>query len=161
MILGMTPYTLVHVVISLVGIASGFVVLIAMLHAQRKDGWTMLFLAATVATSVTGFGFPFHGFTPAIGVGIVSMVALVSAIAARYRYRLTGRWRLTYVIGATVAQYLNVFVLVAQAFAKIPGLHELAPNGNEPPFGIAQGIVLLFFVAMGILAARRFHPAAA
>jgi hypothetical protein len=158
MILGMTPYTLVHVVISLIGILSGFVVLFAMFKTERKDGWTILFLASTVATSVTGFGFPFHGFTPAIGVGIVSMVALIAAIAARYRYRLGGWWRLIYVIGAVVALYLNCFVLVAQFFAKIPALHELAPNGNEPPFGIAQGIVLLFFIVMGVVAARRFHP---
>jgi hypothetical protein len=158
MILGMTPYTFVHVLISLIAILSGFVVLFAMLRSDRKDGWTMLFLVTTVATSVTGFGFPFHGFTPAIGVGVISMVLLAAAIAGRYFFHLAGRWRLIYAVGATAALYLNVFVLVAQAFAKIPALHELAPNGSEPPFGIAQGVVLLFFIVMGVLAARRFHP---
>jgi hypothetical protein len=161
MILGMTAFTLVHVVLSLIGIFSGFVVLYGLLTANRMPGWTSIFLVTTVATSVTGFGFPFNGFTPAIGVGILSMVALVAAIAARYAFHLRGSWRRIYVVGSVVALYFNVFVLVVQAFAKIAAFHALAPNGSEPPFAIAQGAVLVFFIVAGILSVRRFHPAAA
>jgi hypothetical protein len=161
MLQGMSPYTLAHVAISLVGILGGFVVLSGLLTAKRMAGWTAIFLVATVATSGTGFGFPFAGFTPAIGVGILSMIALAAAIAARYFFRLAGFWRPVYVVGAVVALYLNVFVLVAQAFAKVPALHALAPGGSEPPFAIAQAVVLALFVVAGILSVRRFRPAAA
>jgi hypothetical protein len=160
MILGMTIFTFVHVGLSLIGILSGFIVLYGLLTANRMDGWMPTFLVTTVATSVTGFGFPFHGFTPAIGVGILSLVALVATIAARYAFRLAGFWRSVYVVGSVVALYFNVFVLVVQAFAKIAALHALAPNGSEPPFAIAQGVVLVFYIVVGILAVRRFHPAA-
>ena len=160
MILGMTTYTFVHVVLSLIGILSGFVVLYGLLTASRMVGATWIFLIATVATSVTGFGFPFHGFTPGIGVGILSLVALAAAIAGRYVFHLAASWRLIYVVGAVVALYFNVFVLVAQAFLKIAALHALAPTGSEPPFAIAQGVVLVFFIVMGFLSARRFHPVA-
>jgi len=161
MILGMTTFTFAHVVLSLIGILSGFGVLYGLLMANRMVGWTSIFLVTTVATSVTGFGFPFHGFTPAIGVGILSLVALVPAIAARYAFHLRGIWRLIYVVGSVAALYFNVFVLVAQAFAKIAALHMLAPSGSEPPFAIAQGVVLVLFIVAGILSARRFHPLAA
>lgn len=161
MILGMTTYTFVHVVLSLIGILSGLVVLYGLLTANRMNGWTLIFLVTTVATSVTGFGFPFNGFTPAIGVGILSMIALIAAIAARYAFHLAGIWRLVYVAGSVLALYLNVFVLVVQAFLKIPTLHVLAPTGSEPPFAIAQGVVLVLFIIAGILSARRFHPVVA
>src|SRR5947209_11163619 len=113
-------YTIVHVLISLVGIFSCFVVLIGLLDRNRLDGWTALFLATTVATSVTGFGFPFHHLLPSHIVGIISLVVLAIAIAARYRFRLTGAWRPTYVVSVAVALYLNIFVLVAQLFGKVP-----------------------------------------
>jgi hypothetical protein len=120
--------------------------------------WIRLFLTTTAATSLTGFGFPFHGFTPAIGVGIISCVILALAIAGLYAFHLTGAWRWIFVVGSVIAQYLNVFVLVVQSFLKLPALHTLAPHGNEPPFAIAQGIVLVAFVWAGALAVRRFHP---
>ena len=158
----MELYTKVHVVISLVGIASGRVVLLAMVKGSDKRGWTSLFLASTVATSVTGFGFPINGFTPALGFGVISLVVLAAAIAARYVFRLAGPWRWVFVIGAVVALYLNVFVLVVQSFLKIPTLNALAPTGTEAPFAIAQGIVLALFVWAGVLAVRRYQrlPAA-
>ncbi len=159
MIPAMNALLFVHVAISLVGILSGLVVLYGLLTANRMDGWTLLFLATTVATSVTGFFFPLNGFTPAIGVGILSLVILAVTIPARYRFHLSGGWRRIYVIGSVVALYLNVFVLVVQSFLKVPALHALAPQGNEPPFAIAQGIVLLLFVVAGFLSVRRFHPA--
>lgn len=148
-----------HVAISLVGILAGLIVLTGLLTANRMSGWTLLFLATTVATSVTGFLLPFSGFTPAVGVGILSVVVLALAIAARYKFHLAGAWRWLYVAGAVTALYLNVFVLVVQAFLKVPALHALAPQGTEPAFAITQGIVLLGFVAAGVLSVQRFHPA--
>jgi hypothetical protein len=157
----MTTFTLIHVAISLIGILSGFVVLYGLIAAQPLPRWTLLFLTATVATSATGFGFPFQGFTPAIGVGILSLSILAITIPARYVFHLAGAWRWIYVVGAVVSLYFNVFVLVVQSFLKIPALHALAPQGTEPPFAIAQGIVLLLFIGASVLAVRRFHPAPA
>ena len=154
----MDTYTLVHVILSLIGIASGLVVLYGLVTANPMNGWTLLFLVTTVATSLTGFGFPFHGVTPAIIVGILSLLVLTAAIAARYAYHLARSSRWIYIVGAVVALYFNVFVLVVQSFLKIPALHVLAPNGSEPPFAIAQGIVLVLFIIAGFLAVKRFHP---
>jgi hypothetical protein len=156
----MDTLTLVHVVLSLIGIVTGLVVLYGLLTANRMDGWTLVFLFTTVATSVTGFFFPFKGVTPAIILGVLSLVVLAAAIAARYAFHLAGSSRWIYVVGSVVALYFNVFVLVVQAFLKIPALHTLAPKGSEPPFAIAQGIVLVFFILMGILSVKRFYPVA-
>ena len=112
MIFGMTIFTFVHVVLSLVGIFSGFVVVIGLLTTKRLDGWTALFLASTILTSVTGFLFPFHHFMPSHGVGIVSLIVLAVAIFARYGRHLTSAWRRSYVITSVIALYLNVFVLI-------------------------------------------------
>jgi hypothetical protein len=155
---GLAFFTLVHVVISLIGIFSGCTVVLGFITAQQVSKWTTLFLTTTLATTVTGFLFPFNGFTPAIGVGILSMAILVLAILALYKFRLAGPWRSVYVVSAVVALYFNVFVLLVQSFLKIPLLHALAPQGSEPPFAIAQGIVLLLFVVGGFLSVRRFHP---
>ncbi len=159
MILGMTTFTAIHVLLSLAGILSGLVVLVGLRAANPMNGWTLLFLATTLATSITGFFFPFHGFTPAIGVGIVSVVILAAAITARYGFHLAGAWRWIYVVGAVAALYFNSFVLVAQSFLKIPVLHSLAPTGSEPPFALAQGVVLVFYLVAGFLAVKGFHPA--
>ena len=150
-------YTIVHVLISLVGIFSGFVVLIGLLTGNRLDSWTKLFLITTVATSVTGFGFPFHHFTPAHAVGVISLVVLAVAIFARYSRHLAGVWRWIYVISAMVALYLNVFVGVVQSFEKVPPLKALAPTQTEPPFAVTQLIVLTVFVLLAIAAAVRFR----
>ena len=154
----LTVFTLVHVAISLVGIVAGMVVLRGLLNAKRLDRWTVVFLASTVLTSVTGFLFPFHGFLPSHGVAIVSLVILPVAVFARYRRGLIGRWRPAYVITAMTALYLNVFVLGAQTFQKVPPLKALAPTQSEPPFAIAQLVVLAAFVAFTILAVVRFRP---
>ncbi|SRR6266404_6459474 len=153
----MTTFTLIHVAISLVGILAGFVVLFGLFTSKRLDGWTGLFLAATVATSVTGFFFPFHGITPAIVTGIVSLVVLAVAIFARYARHLVGAWRKTYVMSAVLALYLNVFVLIVQSFQKVPALKDLAPTQTEPPFKITQLLVLTLFVALAIIAVLRFR----
>src|SRR5439155_12215308 len=134
MTIGLTILTLVHVLISLAGILSGLVVLFGLLAGRRLDGWTGIFLASTVATSVTGFFFPVHHFMPSHAVGILSLLVLGVAIYARYPRQLVGAWRKTYVISAVVALYFNVFVGIVQAFQKIPALKAVAPKQNEPPF---------------------------
>jgi hypothetical protein len=148
-------YTIVHVVISLVGIGSGLIVMFGLLAGQRLDGQTVLFLATTVATSVTGYGFPFEHLLPSHIVGAISLVVLALAIYARYARHLAGPWRATYVICAVLALYLNVFVLIVQLFLNVPALHLLAPTQSEPPFGVAQLVVLVLFIALGTLAVRR------
>lgn len=150
-------YTMIHTLISLIAIFTGFVVVFGMLTAKRLDGWTKWFLITTVLTSVTGFFFPFHGFTPAIGLGIISLVVLAVAIYARYPRQLTGHWRWIYVITAVIALYFNVFVGVVQSFEKIAALHALAPTQTEPPFKFTQLVVLAIFVVLTIAAAIRFR----
>ena len=150
-------FTLAHVVISLIGIGSGLVVLLGMLTGKRLDGWTGLFLATTVLTSATGFGFPFEQVLPSHIVGCISLVVLALAAYARYGQRLAGAWRRVYVIGALVALYLNVFVLVVQLFRRVPVLQALAPTQSEPPFAIAQLAVLALFIVLGVFATKRFR----
>ena len=160
MVFGMSlvTYTLIHVIISLIGIGAGLVVLFGMFGGKRLDGMTALFLATTVLTSVTGFGFPIAHVTPGIVLGVLSLVVLAIAIPARYSFRMAGKWRAIYVITAVIALYFNCFVLIAQSFLKIPALHALAPKGNEPPFAIAQGILLVLFIVAGIKAVKKFRP---
>ena len=161
MILGLSieTFTIIHVIISLVAIASGIVVLIGMLGSRRMPGWTAFFLLTTVLTSVTGFLFPIRGFTPALGTGIVSCLVLALALYALYAKRLAGAWRWIYVTTAASALYLNVLVLIVQSFQKLPALKPLAPTQSEPPFLIAQGVALIVFFIVGIAAALRFRPA--
>ncbi len=153
---GLEILTFAHVVISLVGIASGVVVLSGLLRARRLDSWTALFLSSTVLTSVSGFFFPVHRFMPSHAVGILSLIALSIAIYARYGRHMAGHWRAGYVTTAMLALYLNMFVLVAQLFAKVPALKAVAPTQSEPPFGITQLSVLVVFIALTVAAARRF-----
>jgi hypothetical protein len=150
-------FTLVHVLISLLGIGSGFVVMAGMTSADPMDGWTKFFLWTTVLTSVTGFFFPVKRLMPSHIFGVISLVVLGLVIYARYPAHLAGGWRLVYVIGAIFAQYLNVFVLVVQMFQKIPALNKFAPKQKEPPFAISQLVVLIAFVMLGILAANKFY----
>jgi hypothetical protein len=150
-------FTQFHVALSLVGILSGLVVMVGLLTAQRLDRWTALFLVSTLATSVTGFLFPFHGFTPAIGVGIFSLVVLGAAVFARYSRHLRGAARWVYVITAMIALYLNVFVLIVQLFQKVPSLKSMAPTQTEPPFLVAQLLTLILFVVLTIVAAIKFR----
>ena len=159
MILGMSTllFTQIHVVISLIGIASGLVVAAGMIMGKPLRMVTALFLLTTVLTSVTGFFYPFHGVTPGIVVGVLSLVVLLFTLIAYYGKHLAGGWRRTYVITAMFALYLNCFVLVAQSFQKIPSLHALAPTGTEGPFKISQLIVLVVFVVLTIFADKKFR----
>jgi hypothetical protein len=159
MLAGMSTFTLVHVALSLIGILSGLVVVLGLLAAARLDGWTAIFLVTTVLTSVTGFFFQFHGITPGIMIGILSMVMLAIAIFARYSKHLAGHWRGTYVITAMIALWFNVFILVVQLFEKVPALRALDPTQSGPPFKITQGVVLLVFVVLTIAATKRFRIA--
>jgi magnesium-transporting ATPase (P-type) len=128
-----------------------------LLVGRRLNGWTALFLISTVLTSVTGFFFPFHGVTPAIVVGIISLVLLAVAIVARYARHLGGAWRWIYVVTAMISLYLNVFVLIVQLFQKVPALKALAPTQSEPPFAVTQLVVLALFVLLTIIAAIKFR----
>ena len=160
MTLGMSisAFTAVHVIISLLGIISGVVVVIGMLRSRCLEGWTGVFLASTVLTSVTGFMFPFAGVLPSHVVGGISLVALAAAILALYVYRLDAAWRWIYVVGAVLALYLNVFVGVVQAFQKVSFLQPLAPTQSEAPFLVAQIAVLALCGWLGYLAFKQFRP---
>jgi len=162
MILGMSvaAFTLFHVALSLIGIAAGFLVVGGLFSSNRLPALTAIFLFTTIATSVTGFLFHSVAIGPPHIVGAISLVVLTFTVLALYVFRLAGRWRAVYVSTAIVALYLNTFVGVVQAFQKIPALNVLAPKGNEPPFAIAQGLVFVTFVVIGVLAVKKFHPQA-
>jgi hypothetical protein len=145
--------TVVHVVLSLIGIGSGVVAIYGLLKAKASGRWTQAFLATTAATSLTGFLFPFHGVTPAQVLGVLSLIVLIIAGLSIYRYHSQGIWRRTYAITAVMALYFNVFVLVVQLFRRVPALSATAPTQSEPPFQIAQLAVLMLFAAIGIRAA--------
>jgi hypothetical protein len=158
--LSLPAFTIVHVIISLIGIVAGIVVMFGLLASERKPGMTAIFLLFTILTSATGFLFPFNGVTPGDVIGALSLVLLAIACIALYGMKLSGAWRWIYVVTAMISLYFNVFVLVIQSFLKIGPLHELAP-GNPPSglaFAIVQGIVLVFFVIMTIRAVKRFRP---
>lgn len=162
MVLGMSlaTFTLLHVVVSLIGIVAGLVAMVGLLKSKSLPGWTGLFLLTTILTSVTGFFFPVEKLLPSHVIGIISLVLLAVACLALYGQKLAGPWRWIYVLTAMISLYLNVFVLVIQSFLKVPPLHALAPSvpPSEPPFAIVQGIVLVFFVVTTFLAIRKFRP---
>jgi hypothetical protein len=158
MLVAATPLLVFHVAVSLLGIVTGLIVLYGFLVSKRFDIWTAIFLATTVLTSATGFLFKFEKFLPSHGLAVLSLILLAIAIYARYARRLAGVWRPTYVITAVAALYFNVFVLVVQAFLKVPALKAMAPNQTEPPFLLSQLVVLIAFIIVGIYATKRFHP---
>jgi hypothetical protein len=154
---GMTAstFTAVHVWLSLIGIGAGLIIMFGLLAGRLLDRWNALFLLTTAATSVTGFGFPTEHLLPSHKVGIISLVILAVAIVGRYGLGLAGAWRRLYVVCAAIALYLNVFVGVTQAFLKVPALSAMAPNQTEPPFVLAQLVVLTLFVTLTIVAAKK------
>jgi hypothetical protein len=162
MILGMSlsTFVTVHVIISLIAIVSGIIVMFGLLTSKRRRGLTAIFLFFTILTSASGFLFPFEKLLPSHMIGILSLVLLAIACVALYGMKLSGPWRSIYVVTAMTSLYLNIFVLIIQAFLKVPPLHALAPSvpPSEPPFAILQGIVLVFFVIVIIGAVRRFRP---
>jgi hypothetical protein len=152
----MAAFTLLHVVISLIGIGTGFVVLYGFLTSNTLRRWTQAFLLSTVATNATGFGFPLRPFLPSHVVAILSLGVLALCIYALYGRSLVGGWRAIYVITAVIALYFNVFVLIVQLFRRVPALTALAPTQSEPPFAIAQGLAFAVFVVLGVQSVRRF-----
>lgn len=148
----------VHVAISLIGIATGFVVIWGFFNSKPLNAWTATFLATTVGTSVTGFLFPITKLTPGIILGLISLPVLGVALYALYAKHLVGVWRPVYIVTAILAQYLNFFVLIVQSFLKVGFLHDLAPTQAEPPFAVAQGVALIAFLALGFLSLRRYRP---
>ena len=157
--LSLHAFTQFHVALSLIGILSGLVVLLGMLGSKPLNAVTAAFLITTVLTSLTGFLFPYHGVTPGIVIGILSLIVLLLAILARYAFHCTGGWRATYVVTSVIALWFNVFVFIVQSFQKVPALHVLAPTGTETPFKVSQLVVLITFIVLGVRAVRKFHPA--
>lgn len=161
MIFEITTFTLIHVVLSVVGILAGLVVAGGLVAGKRLDGWIGLFLVTTVLTNVTGFGFPFRTLLPSHILGGLSLLLLPVAIAARYWKHLTGAWRQVFVVSTVVALYFNVFVLLVQLFQKTPALIVMAPTQKEPPFLVTQLLVLALFVWLGRAAIRGFRAESA
>jgi len=161
MIWGMSTatFTQLHVIISLIGIGAGLLVMYGLIKGKRFDGATAIFLLTTVLTSITGFAFPNEHVTPGMIVGGISLVVLALAIVGRYVFHLGGPWRSIYVITAMIALYLNCFVLVVQLFEKVPALHAAAPTQKEPPFLVAQVIVMVVFIILAIAGVKKFRPA--
>ena len=154
---GLTAFTWFHTALSLVQLVSGIVVVIELMGSRDSKPWFLIYLVSAIATSVTGFLFPVDRFLPSHAFGVASLVLLLFVILARYKFRLDGAWRLIYVISLVITVYLDAFVAIVQAFLKIPSLHALAPGGSEPPFAIAQGVLFVVFVWLGIVAARNFR----
>jgi hypothetical protein len=156
----MTAFTVAHTIISLVAIVAGGVVVYGLLTSRRLEGWTAIYLVTIVATSVTGFGFPFDRLLPSHWFGIISLIVLAAVIPARYAFQLAGHWRTVFALGVVLTLYLDVFVAVVQAFQKIPVLRSAAPTQSEPPFVIAQLATLVIFVSLGIAVTIRARRAA-
>ena len=157
-IISLSLFTTIHVVISLIAIVTGVIAVFEMIGNKRLGLWNAIFIWTTIATSVTGFGFPITGVTPGIIVGIISLVLLALALAALYGQHFAGPWRWIYVVTAIAALWFNVFVLIVQSFQKIGALKALAPTQSEPPFQIAQGAALVLLIILAVMALRRFRP---
>jgi hypothetical protein len=155
----MQLFTQFHVALSLLGIFAGFIFAYALLTSKPFKTWTAIFLWSTLATSLTGFLFPFNGFTPALGFGIISTLVLALSFFSLHVRKLSGAWRWLYVLSTVFAFYLNFFVLIVQVFLKIPAAHALAPTQTEPPFAIAQLLALLAFSALAVAGVLKFKPA--
>ncbi len=155
----MSGLTLFHVILSLIAIVSGIGVAYGLLTARRYDRCTLVYMGTTLLTLVTGFLFPYHGFTPAIGVGILCVLIFIPTALARYSFHMNGLWRPVFVIGSLVLFFFNCLVLIVQSFQKIPALNALAPTGSEPPVAISQAVLLVIFLIVGLFSVRRFRPA--
>jgi hypothetical protein len=159
MILGMSlsTYTILHVLISLIAIGTGFIVLYGLINGRLLGPWNAVFLVTTILTSLTGFAFPNTKVTPGIVLGVLSLIVLAIALVALYVFHLRGGWRRTYAITAMIALYFNVFVLIAQTFEHVPAFHALAPTGTETPFKVAQLLLLVLFAVLISVAAKKFR----
>ena len=156
----MSTFTWVHTALSVAALIAGLIVVIGLFTSKTLGGWTAIFLATAIATSATGFGFPFQSFGASHWIGVISLVVLVLAVLARYVLHYAGAWRWLYAVCIVVAFYFLVFVLIAQAFKKVPALAALAPTLSEPPFAIAQLVAMVIFVVIAVATARKFRPRA-
>jgi hypothetical protein len=147
-----------HILVSLLGIATGLIVVYGLLTARPLAPWTVLCLATLALTSITGFPLEPFGFDPARALGAMSLAALATATASLYLFQMAGAWRLVYIASILAAIYFDLFAGVTQAFLKFPLLHALAPTQSEPPFVIAQLTLLAAFILFGVRAAVRFRP---
>ena len=157
MTIALATLTIAHVLVSLIGLGSGFLVIWSLLKDKWLQRWNEVFLATTIATSASGFLFPTDQLTPGQIIGVLSLLVLAAAVFARYHQQLAGRWRTTYVISAVTAQYFNLFVFVVQLFLKVPVLKALAPTQTEPVFAITQLATLAAFIGVGLAAVVRFR----
>jgi hypothetical protein len=157
---GIAALTLFHVIVSLIAIVAGIALAYGLITGKRYDRWTLLFMLTTAVTVLTGFVFPYNGFTPGIGVGLICVLVFVPTALARYRFAMAGIWRPVFVVGALALFYFNCLVFVVQSFQKVPVLNALAPTGGEPIVGIVQAIVFVAFLVVGYLSVRHFRPIA-
>jgi hypothetical protein len=155
--MGLTTLLVVHVGLSIVGIAAGLAVVVGMLQNRRRDRPTTIFLVSTILTNSTGFLFPFHEALPSHGIALLSLGALALASYAWYVRDIAGGWRPVWIYTSILSLYLNVVVLVVQLFLKVPALRDLAPTQAEPPFLVTQAVILLVFAGL-TGAARGFRP---
>lgn len=152
---GLLIFTLFHVALSVVMLIVGAVVVNGLLRGRDTGRWVAVFLIFTFATNASGFGFPFAKLLPSHITAIIALVLLAAVLAARYAFALAGFWRWVYAGGLVFSLFFDVFVLVAQAFGKIPALQRLPSIGGKPPFAITELVVLAAFVVMAIMAIRR------
>ena len=157
MIFDLLAFTLIHVVLSIIGIIAGLVVTGGLMAGVRMRGWTGVFFVTTVLANVTGFGFPFATVLPSHIVGALSLLILAASVVAWYGKRLSGGWRFIFVVTAVAALYLNVFVLFAQLFAKVPAMIAIAPTQQSPAFVVTNLLVLALFIVLGRAAVKGFR----
>jgi hypothetical protein len=152
-------FKIFHTAISLIALVMGIFVIEGLAFRPVKAFWTPWFLGIAVATSVTGFMFPFNGVTPAFVTGIIALIVLAPTIYGNWVAHFRGAWRWIYAAGIVLSTYFLASVTVVQLFLKIPALHALAPMGSEPAFGVTQLVVLALFAWLGFVSVRRFRPA--
>ena len=149
-------FTGFHTWLSLVALAAGILLIFDLLTSRAAARLTLLFFVTAIATNVTGFLFPFAGFLPSHGVGILSSLVLLLALLARYGFRLAGPWRAVYAASMVLAVYFLAFVAIAQIFQKVAPLAALGPL----PFAIAEALLLIVAIVLSVKAARAFRPGA-
>jgi hypothetical protein len=151
-----------HVLISLVAMIAGVILLYRLLAGGPIKTVTAVFLATMIVTDITGYPLAPFGFDPPRVVGTLSLLLLAGSVVAFYVFHLVGAWRWIFCATAVAAFYLDVFVGVVQSFQKLPFLKALAPTQSEPPFIVAQVIVLVAFVALGVATVWKYRttPAA-